>query len=947
LSQGNLIIWLKRFRCFAPTTHSESVRVPSFPFALSNAFACSLITRLNHFLRSSVRGRLAFLVIAITAPAMMLVALLIFQAYRNEREAVGSHLLATARATSLLVDSEIEQSEGLLNGLATSHQLAIGEFASFQRRAELTIGEKGGRIVLTDASGRVLAATGSSDTLPQGAINPEFHAAMDAGRTFVSNLLLGEDASRHFVCVTVPILKAGRLEYTLSHVIPPSSFAGVLESGRFTRGIVVSLLDRTGTIVVRHPNGERFAGRKAMPDIVAAVTARTEGSHTSVTLEGDSVLAVYSRAPKFGWSVAMGVPFAVIHASAERMILPGLATAALLMAVAIFMATWIGRGLVRGVDTLVAQTEAIGSGAVPSERSTGLAETNFVAEAMRKSALRLSQRDDENAALAAKLKMELEQRRRSEEASRRLASIVESSEDAILSKNLDGIITSWNRAAERLFGYSAAEIVGQPITILIPPDRAHEPPQILDRIRCGERIEHFETFRVRKNGELVPISLTVSPLYDQDGNIIGASKISRDVSQRHRADLHQQALYELVARVNRAEALPEIFDAALDAMGRCIEANRAAILLADASGAMKFVASRRLSDEYRGKVEGHSPWNVADQNPQPIWIDDIANADLAAPLKTAIEAEGIRALAFVPLTYEKRLLGKFMIYFDAPHVFSAAELRPVETISRQVAFAIERQRGADALESLVTERTASLRQVMAQMEEFSYTISHDLRAPVRAMRGYAEVVIEDHGWRLEAEARELLARIVRSASRMDRLILDLLTYSRISRRELKLEPVSLDKLVRDVLQQYPDMSPERADIKVESPLPDVVAHEASLTQVISNLLSNAVKFVPPNGRPQVRVTFDRRDAQARLWFEDNGIGIKPEHQSRLFGMFERVHPDRHYEGTGVGLAIVRKAIERMNGAVGVESDGVSGSRFWIELPMASATDGENAPEPPK
>jgi PAS domain S-box-containing protein len=600
------------------------------------------------------------------------------------------------------------------------------------------------------------------------------------------------------------------------------------------------------------------------------------------------------------------------------------------------MAAWIGRGVVRGVDTLVADTEKIGAGGVPPERSSGLVETDFVAAAMRRSALRLKERDDENAALAAKLKDELEQKRISEESSRRLAAIVESSDDAIVSKNLVGIVTSWNRAAERLFGYSAAEIIGKPLTVLIPPEREHEGREILERIKHGERVEHFETFRVRKDGRLVPISLTVSPLYDCEGNIVGASKISRDISQRHRADLHQHALYELVARVNRAEALPEICDAALDAMGRCIDADRASILLNDAGGVMRFVAARRLSESYRATAEGHSSWASGDSTPQPVWIDDVETATLDPSLKSAVMKEGIRALAFVPLTYEKRLLGKFMIYFDAPHTFSAAELRPVETIARQVAFAIERQRDAEALETLVNERTASLRQMMAQMEEFSYTVSHDLRAPVRAMRGYADVVLQDHGWRLDREARDLLSRIMRSASRMDRLIQDLLTYSRVSRRELRLEPVSLEKLIREVVQQYPDMSSERADIEVEGPLPDVIAHEPSLTQVISNLLSNAVKFIPPDSRPRIRVSADKRESQARLCIQDNGIGIKPEHQSRLFGMFERIHPQQNYEGTGIGLAIVRKAVERMNGTVGVESDGVSGCTFWIELPIAAA-----------
>jgi PAS domain S-box-containing protein len=893
--------------------------------------------RLIYFLRSSVRGRLAFLVIAITAPAVLLVALLVFQAYRNERQAVGEQLTATARAISSLLDHQIGESEALLMGMLASPDLLGGDFAAFQRRAESVMRGQAGSIILADATGRVLAHTGPhSNALPLDKFDATYATTLGAERTFVSNVISEPDSGRHMVYVVKPVLEAGRLKYLLGHVISTAAFAAALQAERFSPANVVAVIDRIGAIVVRHPNGERYAGHKAGPDIIEAIAARSEGVLDSVTLEGKRVLAVYNRAPLSGWSVAMGVPFAGMQASARRLLWPGLATSALLLAVAIFMTAWIGRALVRAVDTLVADTERIGRGIVPPVRASGLAETDFVAEAMRKSALQLKQRDDENAALASVLKEELEQKKRSEETSRRLAAIVESSDDAIVSKSLAGIVTSWNRSAERLFGYSADEIIGKPISLLIPAEREHEGLQILERIKQGERVEHFETFRVRKDGERVPISLTVSPLYDFEGKIVGASKISRDISQRHRAELHQQAVYELVARVNRAEALPEIYDAALDAMGRCIDAHRAAILLSDANGAMKFVASRRLSEGYRLVADGHSPWQLSDPNPQPVWIDDIATvASLAPALKAAIESEGIRALAFVPLTYEKRLLGKFMVYFDTPHSFSTAELRPVETIARQVAFAIERRRDSEALEALVSERTSSLRQVMAQMEEFSYTVSHDLRAPVRAMRGYADIILQDHGWRLDAEARELLTRIVRSGTRMDRLILDLLTYSRISRRELKLEPVSLDKLVREVVQQYPDMRPERADIEVEGTLPDVIAHEPSLTQVVSNLLSNAVKFVRPDGRPRVRVSFDRRDSQARLWIVDNGIGIKPEHQSRLFGMFERVHPEADYEGTGIGLAIVRKAVERMNGAVGVESDGVSGSKFWIELPFAA------------
>lgn len=895
--------------------------------------------RLLYSLRHSVRGRLAFLVAAITVPAILLLSLLVLQAYRNERHAVAQHLMGTVRAIASLVDRQIGQSEALLKGLAASHDWSTGNIAAFHQRALSVARGDDQWIVLTDASGRLLMST----RVPYGAPLPdnpdaaEHINAVASGRTYVSNVVRRDDVQRHMVYVVVPVLESGQLRYTLRLVMPATVFANSLQAERFSPGTVITIMDRTGTIVMRDPGGENYVGKKAMPDIVEAVMTQAEGSRKSVTLEGKPVLAAYSHAPVSGWGVAMGVAVSDIFAAAQRLLWPGLAVSALLVAVAIFMAAWIWRSLVRGVETLAADTEQIGRGVVPPARERGLAETDLVAEAMRKTALQLKQRDDELAALAAALTDELEAKKRSAAASRQLAAIVESSDDAIISLNLDGIVMSWNRAAERLFQYGPDEMIGHPIAVLIPPERQGEGPSILARIHRGERIEHFETYRRRKDSRLIPISLSVSPLHDNDGKVVGASKISRDISQRHASELQQQTLYELVARVNRAEALPEIYDAALDAIGRCSMANRAALLLSDSAGAMRFVSTRRLSETYCRAVEGHSPWAPGESNPQAISIDDVGTSSLAPELKTAMRNEGIQALAFIPLSYEKRLLGKFMIYFDAPHAFTKSELRPVETVASQVSFAIERQRDAEALEALVSDRTASLRQMMAQMEEFSYSVSHDLRAPVRAMRGYAEVVLKDHGWRLEAEARELLTRIARSGARMDRLIQDLLTYSRISRREMTLEPVSLDKLVREVVQLYPEMRPEKADIEVEGPLPDVIAHEPSLTQVISNLLSNAVKFVPSQGRARVRVRAEQINSRARLWIVDNGIGIKPEHQSRLFGMFERLNAAAQYEGTGIGLAIVRKAMERMNGAVGVESDGVSGSRFWVDLPVAEKT----------
>jgi len=372
-----------------------------------------------------------------------------------------------------------------------------------------------------------------------------------------------------------------------------------------------------------------------------------------------------------------------------------------------------------------------------------------------------------------------------EEARLRLAAVVESSDDAIITTTLEGIITSWNKAAETMYGYTANEAIGKPVPILIPVDRLDEEPAIIERLKKGEKIDHYETVRQRKNGTLIDISLTVSPIKNAKGKVIGASKIARDITDRKRTE--------------------------------------------------------RELREVRNQLA-------------------TSNAEL-----------------------ERR----------------------------------------------VAERTASLERVIAQLEEFSYSVSHDLRAPVRAMKGYAQVVLDTYGEQLHSDGRELMNRIVRAGGRMEKLVHDVLTYSRIARLDLKLECVSIDRLLSDIIEQYPEM--QRAEISIRPPFYPVLAHEPSLVQAISNLLANGVKFVAPGTTPKLLVWSERSSAHVRLWIKDNGIGIKPEFQNRLFRIFERLHHNKSYDGTGIGLAIVRKAVEKMGGQVGVTSDGITGSSFWIDL----------------
>lgn len=299
--------------------------------------------------------------------------------------------------------------------------------------------------------------------------------------------------------------------------------------------------------------------------------------------------------------------------------------------------------------------------------------------------------------------------RRQEEASRaHLAAIVSSSDDAIFSLDLDGRIQSWNRGAEELFGYQAQDAIGNPLTFLIPQNRQAEEPRILQRIFSGERINHYETVRQHKDGRLLDVSLTISPMFDGQGRIIGASKIARNISKQKLIQHREQQLFRLATAVNRAHALPDLYEQALEAIEESLTADRAAILLFDPDGLMRFKAWRGLSDVYRQAVEGHSPWKPDTRTPEPIVIHDVEHADLSVELKAVIQKEGIRALAFIPLTYGERLIGKFMVYFPEPRCLDKDELQLAQAIADTLALGVERRR----TEEIVKHSETQLRQAL-------------------------------------------------------------------------------------------------------------------------------------------------------------------------------------------------------------------------------------------
>ncbi len=506
-----------------------------------------------------------------------------------------------------------------------------------------------------------------------------------------------------------------------------------------------------------------------------------------------------------------------------------------------------------------------------------------------------------------------------EHAGRLLAAIVSSSENAIFSKTLEGRITSWNVSAERLFGYGAAEAIGQPITLIVPPDRFAEELSILEGVKHGQGIENQETYRRHKDGSLTPVSISVSPVRDREGKIIGASSIARDMTERKKGE---EALRQ------SEEKFRAVFEQAAIGMGRVNFTDARWIDVNDAFCRMLGYSRQEICA---------APW------PQITHAEDV-ELDLI-PFQRMAKGE------LQQYTVEKRFIHKQGHPIWARLTLSLVrdrqgrpdyEVAIVEDITErketEAALQKARQELAVAnrdLDRKVREHTAKLRETVAELEGFSYSLVHDMRAPLRAIHTYASVLEEDSRARLLPESLDHLRRIKLAAHRMDQLIIDALNYSKLVRDELPLRSVNLGPLLRGIIETYPNLQPPGAEIRLQIEDLHVNGNEAALTQVFSNLLGNAVKFVAPGTKPKVRIWAEELESESVLiWVEDNGIGIPKEGQGKIFGMFQRMHRAEAYPGTGIGLAIVRKALERIGGQVCLDSEPGKGSRFCVKLERA-------------
>jgi PAS domain S-box-containing protein len=546
-----------------------------------------------------------------------------------------------------------------------------------------------------------------------------------------------------------------------------------------------------------------------------------------------------------------------------------------------------------------------------------------------------------------------------------LTAIIESAEDAIVSKTLEGIVTSWNKSAERIFGYTAEEMIGKPVLILIPPDMQDEENVILGNIRSGKRIEHYETIRVRKDGSLINISLTVSPIKAIDGKIIGASKIVRDITVRKQAEAKLKEQSEILETINR---IGRVLSAELDQQ-KLVQAvtDAATELTAAEFGAFFYNVYQAKGGSYMLYSLSGVPREAFADFPMPratdlfgptfrgegtIRIDDVRkdsrygkNEPYHGMPKGHLPVTSYLAVPVISRSNE--VIGGLFFGHSQAGVFTEMHERIIEGLAAQTAIAMDNARLYDQAQRAVKEREEALAREQAARkqaeiasrtkDEFLGLLSHELRTPLNAILGWTRMLTTvpmD-----ETTTTNAIKTIDRNAQLQARLIEDMLDVSRIISGKLRLDtqPLDLTTVIHaavDTLRPAADAKEIRIYVVLDYGAGLVLGDSVRLQQIVWNLLSNAIKFTPKQG--SVKVFLERVNSHLELTVSDTGSGIDEEFLPFVFDRFRQADSSasKKYGGLGLGLSIVRQLVELHGGTVeATNRKDQSGAMFTVKLPI--------------
>ena len=482
-----------------------------------------------------------------------------------------------------------------------------------------------------------------------------------------------------------------------------------------------------------------------------------------------------------------------------------------------------------------------------------------------------------------------------------LSAIVDSSDDAIISKDLNGVITSWNTSAQRLFGYTAAEAIGQPVaSLLIPVDRQEEELHILSRLRQGQRIEHFETKRRRKDGSLIDISLTISPVKDALGNVVGASKIARDITER--------------LQTERAALL----------LSAIVDSSEDAIVSKDLNG---IITSWNRSAE---RLFGYTTAEAVGQPVATLLIPADRQREELEILSRLRRGERVDHFETKRSRKDGTLLDISLTI--SPVKDTRGNIIGASKIARDIT---EQIRNREALK----KANEDLVQVNTDLEYFAYAASHDLQEPLRMVSAYSGMLRRKYAGELDDKAQLYLGYLTEGSARMERLLSALRAFTHASTHAGPPPETDAESVLRDVLINLKVRIDASCAEVTSGPLPQVRLHEFQLEQLFQNIIGNAIHY-RSEAVPRIHIMAEKNGDAWKFSIQDNGMGIAAEYKEKIFGMFKRLHTAADYPGSGMGLAICKRIVERAGGSIWVESEPGRGSTFFFTLPAAESTSGD-------
>lgn len=548
-----------------------------------------------------------------------------------------------------------------------------------------------------------------------------------------------------------------------------------------------------------------------------------------------------------------------------------------------------------------------------------------------------------------------------ETASQYLAAIVESSDDAIVSKDLNGIVTSWNKGAEHIFGYTASEMIGKPISILAAPGRADEMPEILNKIRRGQCVDHYETTRRRKDGETIYISLTVSPIRDASGRIIGASKIARDITERKRAEAERAVLLarEQAAR-NTAELLNQVgsilaveFDP--QKLVQCVTDVATQLVGAEFGSFFHNVVNEKGESHMLYALSGVSQkafenfpiprdtslFGVTFRGEGVVRCEDVTcdprygrNAPYYGMPSGHLPVRSYLAAPVISRSGE--VLGGLFFGHSSPGKFSEGHESILTGIAGQAAIAMDNARLFEQsgwVQNELKQSNEELKRANQDLEAFAYSASHDLREPLRTVTLSAQLLERSCGDQLQEEASQCLQNILQGTRRMDNLIRDVLAYAMAAKYPEGPPPlVEPAEVLAGVLEDLKSRIEQAGATITCGELPVISVHESRLGQLFENLIGNALKYRTEKA-PRIHISAIERDGWSLFSVADNGIGIDQKFAEHIFGLFKRLHSQGEYPGSGIGLAICQRIVEQYGGRIWLENSVPGeGSTFCFTFP---------------